>query len=303
MLAHVRAEIDAAVTWVADSGLDMGTRLVDGLLAGIAGGVTRIKDSVTGLAGNMIGWFKDKTGIRSPSRVFAGMGGDLMRGLVIGVDRGTPQVRTAVDGVVDDITAPLAGVQQTMDDIGAALVSDLGGALSNGQTEFDNFGRAMNAIGHRMRTNLINGAITPITDSLAQMVSGLFTGAGASGGGGFGSVVSSLFAGFFATGGTIPAGQFGIVGERGPELAFAGSGPMQIMPLGGGMTGGSAPVLPGHGAAPGAVQSGGITVHQGDIIVNGGADRDMLRQIQRAQQRQADETIAILERRRSQGLA
>ena len=55
------------------------------------------------------------------------------------------------------------------------------------------------------------------------------------GGGGFGSILSSvgsLFGGFFADGGTLKPGQFGVVGERGPELAFAGSSPMQIMPNG-----------------------------------------------------------------------
>ena len=56
------------------------------------------------------------------------------------------------------------------------------------------------------------------------------------GGGGFGSILSSvgsLFGGFFADGGTLKPGQFGVVGERGPELAFAGNSPMHITPNGG----------------------------------------------------------------------
>jgi len=51
---------------------------------------------------------------------------------------------------------------------------------------------------------------------------------------GVGSVigkVGSLFGGFFANGGTLPAGKFGIVGERGPELI---SGPASITPMMGG---------------------------------------------------------------------
>jgi len=40
-----------------------------------------------------------------------------------------------------------------------------------------------------------------------------------------------LFAGFFANGGMIPAGSFGIAGEAGPELI---SGPATVTPLGGG---------------------------------------------------------------------
>jgi phage-related protein len=42
------------------------------------------------------------------------------------------------------------------------------------------------------------------------------------------SGIGSLFAGFFADGGFIPRGQFGIVGEQGPELI---SGPAQITPM------------------------------------------------------------------------
>lgn len=47
---------------------------------------------------------------------------------------------------------------------------------------------------------------------------------------GFGNL-SNPFAGFFANGGMIPAGQFGVVGERGPELV---TGPAQVTPLTGG---------------------------------------------------------------------
>lgn len=49
--------------------------------------------------------------------------------------------------------------------------------------------------------------------------------------GGWGDVAKGvglgLFSGFFADGGTIPAGHFGLVGERGPELV---SGPARVMP-------------------------------------------------------------------------
>jgi hypothetical protein len=43
------------------------------------------------------------------------------------------------------------------------------------------------------------------------------------------SNIGNLFAGFFADGGFIPRGQFGVVGERGPEIV---SGPAQVTPLG-----------------------------------------------------------------------
>jgi hypothetical protein len=62
---------------------------------------------------------------------------------------------------------------------------------------------------------------------LGAATGGAGGGAGASGGGGFGS----LFAGFFAAGGHIPSGKFGIVGENGPEIAEGGAGGTNITPL------------------------------------------------------------------------
>jgi lambda family phage tail tape measure protein len=46
-----------------------------------------------------------------------------------------------------------------------------------------------------------------------------------------GSGIKSIFGGFFADGGRIPGGKFGVVGERGPELI---GGPANITPMGGG---------------------------------------------------------------------
>lgn len=68
---------------------------------------------------------------------------------------------------------------------------------------------------------------------LGGMLGNIFGGFGGGGGGGgiFGSIVSgigSLFGGFFATGGYLPSGQFGIAGEAGPEII---TGPANITPM------------------------------------------------------------------------
>lgn len=63
-----------------------------------------------------------------------------------------------------------------------------------------------------------------IQSLIAQTFGGL---GGKSGGGGF---LGDLFSGFFANGGLIPAGTFGIAGEAGPELI---SGPANVTPLNG----------------------------------------------------------------------
>lgn len=56
-------------------------------------------------------------------------------------------------------------------------------------------------------------------------------GANAASSGGLFSSAASFFSGFFADGGNIPAGKWGVVGENGPEIAFGGSAGKNIVPL------------------------------------------------------------------------
>lgn len=87
----------------------------------------------------------------------------------------------------------------------------------------------------------VSGAVGGIVDGIsgafggiADAVGGLFGGGGGGdSGGGFFDGISSLFDGFFANGGQIGAGKFGVVGENGPELV---SGPANVAPMGGGST-------------------------------------------------------------------
>ena len=82
-------------------------------------------------------------------------------------------------------------------------------ALANGDIEGfleDFFG----GIFDRLFDGLLNGVM--------DMIFGAASGAAGAGGGfDLGGILNSIFAGGFYTGGLIPSGQFGIVGERGPE--------------------------------------------------------------------------------------
>jgi hypothetical protein len=82
-------------------------------------------------------------------------------------------------------------------------------------------------------------AKTILGDIIQMLISNMFGGSGS--GGGFGNVLGGLFGGaggggdgmfggFFADGGKLAPGKFGIVGENGPEFAFAGNSPLNIMP-------------------------------------------------------------------------
>lgn len=66
---------------------EFGSMLMSGMVTGIKNGLTAVKNAITGAGEQTIGWFKDKLGIRSPSRVFAALGDDTMAGLKAGLDR------------------------------------------------------------------------------------------------------------------------------------------------------------------------------------------------------------------------
>ena len=107
--------------------------------------------------------------------------------------------------------------------------------------------------------NMFDQALDSLLNSLFSALGNLNLGGGAGGqaGGLFGGL-ASIFAGLFADGGTIPRGQFGIVGEAGPELAFAGSAPVSIVPFD--------PVTPGRRSV--ADLSGGGRVNNSSVVMN-----------------------------------
>lgn len=73
------------------------------------------------------------------------------------------------------------------------------------------------------------------TEPLGNWLANAIGGNGqASGGGGLIGAFMSLFGGGHAEGGVIPAGKWGVVGERGPEIAYAGAAPLNVIPNGGG---------------------------------------------------------------------
>jgi TP901 family phage tail tape measure protein len=64
----------------------IGRNLILGLIGGITGMLGQLKATIVGAASSAATWFKQKLGIHSPSRVFAGFGGFMMTGLRDGID-------------------------------------------------------------------------------------------------------------------------------------------------------------------------------------------------------------------------
>lgn len=88
-----------------------GRMILQGLIAGIRSMLGGVQDAVMNTASSAVNWFKSRLGIRSPSRVFMGLGGDTMAGLTLGLDRGgrTAVQRVAAIGAAVVGAMPVAG--------------------------------------------------------------------------------------------------------------------------------------------------------------------------------------------------
>lgn len=76
-----------------------GSDIVSGLVNGITSSLSWLKNSVVGVAENVASWFKDKLGIRSPSRVFIEAGANIAQGAAIGIAGGNSRIRSATIGM------------------------------------------------------------------------------------------------------------------------------------------------------------------------------------------------------------
>jgi TP901 family phage tail tape measure protein len=75
--------------------IKLGAQIIGGLLGGLKQGWESLKSGLSELAGNVVGSFKSLLGIRSPSRVFAGLGGMLGAGLAVGMKGSAGEVARA----------------------------------------------------------------------------------------------------------------------------------------------------------------------------------------------------------------
>ncbi|RGE47350.1 transglycosylase [Mannheimia granulomatis] len=65
---------------------NFGQNIIDGLVNGISNAWTVAKEKIGELGSSIKGWFAEKLGIHSPSRVFKGYGINIVEGLAIGMD-------------------------------------------------------------------------------------------------------------------------------------------------------------------------------------------------------------------------
>jgi hypothetical protein len=129
------------------------------------------------------------------------IGRDLMAGLGIGIQNNTRIATDAVRQGVNEMGSSLEGLgqkaTQTADRFGSMVAGLIAGS------------RKIGGVLSRLGENLLSSGISGLASAIAP---GLFSGGG-------------IFAGLFDKGGMIPAGQFGVVGERGPEIV---TGPARV---------------------------------------------------------------------------
>lgn len=103
------ANIKTGANGLWESFKQFGGMLMDGLIGGITNRLAAVKNAIVNVADSAVGWFKEKLGIRSPSRVFMQSGEFLGEGAAIGIRRSTDMVRKASVGMAAAATIGMAG--------------------------------------------------------------------------------------------------------------------------------------------------------------------------------------------------
>lgn len=87
---------------------NIGTQIMRGLSDGISAGLKWVRDKVTGLGNLIPGWLKSVLGIRSPSRVMAGLGRNIVQGLGKGISDQLPALKRQLGTVSATVTSGLS---------------------------------------------------------------------------------------------------------------------------------------------------------------------------------------------------
>jgi len=112
---------------------EIGKDVIMGLWDGIKNMANWLKDKITGLFGDAIGWAKKALGIKSPSRVFAGIGKNIATGLWTGLKREERYLRNNFSDFFGDIIPEIALDSLNLPDFSSLvtetdLVNAIGGA-------------------------------------------------------------------------------------------------------------------------------------------------------------------------------
>lgn len=108
---------------IPDGFRDFGSMIVDGIINGISAKLGELRDSITGMASNAMGWFRDVLDIHSPSRVFTQYGGFITEGLANGIEDDADSPIKQVRGIANNLRNAAGGLM-----LGAGLATNASAA-------------------------------------------------------------------------------------------------------------------------------------------------------------------------------
>ena len=217
--------------------VDIGKNIVLGLAQGIRANSAAVWNALKEVVMSGVNNVKQLLGIRSPSRLFMGLGGYVTEGFAVGIKNGSAQVNTAMLGLGAGLGKAGANLVDFANDNAANLeVANVRVVKSFSDTARDVLGSISG-----LAQSIKGGGFLGILEGVA----GLFLSLG--GAGAFGKGLQTrINAPGRARGGAITSNRTYMVGERGPEL-FSSNRSGYVTPnnkLGGGGRASSIQIIP-----------------------------------------------------------
>lgn len=115
---------------------EIGQDIVEGLWNGIKNMANWLKDKVSDLFGNVTGWAKKALGIKSPSKIFAGIGKNIAQGLWTGLKAEKTYLKNNFEDFFGDIIPTLTVDSLNLPDFSQfATITDLTNSIENSSVD------------------------------------------------------------------------------------------------------------------------------------------------------------------------
>lgn len=134
LVAQIVIGLIKAIPEIAKAGLE----LIKGLWQGIVGALSWLKDKIVGVAKSIVGWFKEKLGIHSPSKVMAEeIGEPIIDGVNEGMQNKKDELNETVDELATGMVETMEEATSPFDEIGSELVDKLKTGVDDKKSELD----------------------------------------------------------------------------------------------------------------------------------------------------------------------
>jgi hypothetical protein len=163
--------------------LSIGRNIIDGIVNGIKSNISRLANAVSTMGTTAVTSLKTLLGIKSPSRVFRGLGIDVTKGFVAGIKKGYGPVGAAVEGLSQAATdglgaetnktstttnSPTSSLLSASGNLGGVIEAFSQGGIMGGFTallaQSEQFAALMEIINPLLQTaaNTVGSLITPM---------------------------------------------------------------------------------------------------------------------------------------------